>query len=271
MTTPFLLANPNPHGPHFYHSRQGKTVLAIVLHITAGLEELRGIVDHSAERTARYAATTDRRVSWHSGSDTDSSLDLLPSGYTAFHVQGYNSRTYGHEISKRTADWRYMAPSWVDATLHQAARHLAPKARELGIPLRHATKRELDEAIARNLNPVGFVDHWQLDPGRRSDPGLVGATDTFPWARFLSLVHRYQQPPTPAPQPAPRKSRHMILNIKDSPYNFFIRGAYPDGSLALVAVNETEFWELAGAGVQVVTVSHATFEKVRAGAAYAPQ
>lgn len=267
--TPYLLAHPNPFGPHFYNSRRG-TVVAIVVHVTAGLEDLDGMNDQSAEATARYAATTRRAVSWHSGSDADSALDLLPSGYTAFQCQGYNSRTYGHEISKRTPDWRYMTPSWVDATLHQAAKHLAPKARELGIPLRHATKREVDEAIARNLNPVGFIDHWQLDPGRRSDPGLVGGADTFPWARFLDLIRRYQQPPAPPSTPTHRKSRHMILNIKDSPYSFFVRGTHPDGSLVLVAVNEGEFWELAGAGVQVVTVSLPTFEKVRAGAAYVP-
>ena len=190
--TPFLLANPNPHGPHYYPSRRG-TVLAIVVHVTAGLEDLDGN-DGSAEATARYAATTTRPVSWHSGSDTDSAFDLLPADYTAFHCQGYNSRTYGHEISKRTADWRSMAPSWIDATLHQAARHLAVKARELGVPLRHATRQEVNDAIARNGPPVGVVGHHQLDPARRFDPGLIGNVDTFPWASFLELVHRYQQP-----------------------------------------------------------------------------
>jgi hypothetical protein len=183
----YLLDHRNPHGDHFYTSRRG-SILAIVVHITAGLEDLDGVDDHSAENTARYAATTDRQVSWHSGSDADSSLDLLPASYTAFHVHGYNSPTYGHEISKRETDWRDDPPGWVAKTLGRAAAHLAPKAAELGIPIRKAKKAELDAAIAVNGAPVGFIGHWELDPSRRSDPGRVGNLDTFPWDPFLAAL-----------------------------------------------------------------------------------
>ena len=198
----YLLDHPNPNGSHFYPSRRG-TVLAVVVHVTAGLEDLDGGVDRSAEATARYAATTDRAVSWHSGSDTDSSLDLLPAGFTAFHCKGYNSRTFGHEISKRSADWRNMPEWWGAATLHHAAKRLAVVARELGIPARHATRSELDDAIARNGQPVGFVGHHQLDPARRSDPGLVSGADTFPWQRFLGLVSGFMSPAPTTPTWAP--------------------------------------------------------------------
>src|SRR5688500_6361688 len=95
----YLLDNPNPNGPFYYTTRRGK-ILAMVVHITAGLEDLDATNDHSAEATARYAATTSRPVSWHLGSDTDSGFHLLPASYTAFHVRGYNSTTIGHEISK---------------------------------------------------------------------------------------------------------------------------------------------------------------------------
>lgn len=186
---PFLLRpeNRNPYGPHYYTSRRG-TVLAIVIHITAGLEDLDGVDDHSAEKTARYAATTSRPVSWHSGSDADSSLDLLPASYTAFHCQGYNSRTYGHEISKRDTDWRDEPPGWVAKTIGRAAAHLAPKAIELGVPIRKARRSDLDTAIAVNGAPAGFIGHWELDPGRRSDPGRVGNLDTFPWDPFFAAL-----------------------------------------------------------------------------------
>lgn len=159
-----------------------------MVHITAGLEDFDGVDDHSAEATARYAASTDRAVSWHSGSDSDSSLELLPVSFTAWHVQGYNSRTVGHEISKRSPDWRNAPAAWVEATLAHAARHLAPVARSLYVPIRKATKSELDAAIARNGAPVGFIGHHELDPSRRSDPGRVGNVDTFPWGRFLELL-----------------------------------------------------------------------------------
>jgi len=183
----YLLDSPNPNGDHFYTSRRGR-VLAIVVHITAGLEDLDATDDMSAEQTARYAATTDRAVSWHSGSDADSALDLLPDSYTAFQCQGYNSTTYGHEISKRHTDWRWMTEPWRTRTLTVAARHLAPKAAVLGVPRRHATRVELDRAIASNGDPVGFVGHWELDPARRFDPGLVGTLDTFPWTEFFALM-----------------------------------------------------------------------------------
>lgn len=186
--TPYLLENPNPFGPHYYPKRRGK-VLAIVMHVTAGLEGIAGRTDLSAEKTARYAATTDRKVSWHSGSDTDSHLQLVPDSFTAFHCVGYNSVTVGHEISKRDTCWADESPEWVAASLKQAAASLAPRAKDLGIPLRKASKAELDRAIRTNGAPVGFVAHSDLDPKRRSDPGK-----DFPWSRLFDLIAAMQSP-----------------------------------------------------------------------------
>lgn len=185
----YLLDHPNPHGPNYYTTRRGK-ILAYVIHITAGLEDLDGVDDHSAENTARYAATTDRPVSWHRGSDTDSGLELLPTTYTAFQVVGYNSTTIGHEISKRSPDWRPVAKTWIEKTLDQAAKLAGPALAKHGIPIRHATKAELDLQIARGSagQPVGLLGHHVLDPSRRLDPGLVGSLDTFPWATFLEKL-----------------------------------------------------------------------------------
>lgn len=194
-----LLDRPNPHGQHYYPTRV-KPLLAIVNHITAGLEDLDTVNDHSAENTANYAGNTDREVSWHSGSDTDSWVDLLPATYTAWHVLNYNSCTYGHEISKKHTDWRVMSPEWVHKTLRNAA--IGPDGRgglkqialRYGIPLRKATRAELDREIAnynagRPWKPVGFIGHTELQPEDRLDPGKVQSVDTFPWDQFFSYMH----------------------------------------------------------------------------------
>lgn len=188
-----LLDRRNPNGDHFYPSRNG-SALAVVVHVTAGLEDLDGVDDHSAENTAAYASNTDRDVSWHSGSDTDSWVDLLPGNHTAWHVINYNSRTYGHEISKTHTDWSVMPDEWVTKTLtvaaHGANGHggLRAIADQLGIPLRKATRAELDHAIRTGGAPVGFISHAELQPADRTDPGMVRGTDTFPWNRFIALL-----------------------------------------------------------------------------------
>ena len=188
----YLLSRPVSHGPKWYTSRR-RPILAIVEHVTAGLEDLDATDDQSAERTAAYAANTERQVSWHQGTDADSNLILLPDSYTAFHVSGYNSCTLGREISKRHTDWRTMPRHWVQATLGNAAPADAAWCRAHNIPVRKATRRELDEAIAHwqrtgEVRPVGFISHAELDPSRRSDPGFVRSTDTFPWHSYLELV-----------------------------------------------------------------------------------
>ncbi len=183
-----LLDQPNPNGPHYYTRRKGSLV-AFVQHITAGLQDygMEGD-DHSAEKVVRYAQTTTRAVSWHTSVDSDSVVELLPLNYTAFHCRGYNSRTAGQEISKRGTDWRSAPDDWVRRTLRNSAKAWAPKVKKYGMPLRHATRSEVDRSIAGDGRPVGFVGHFQLDPERRSDPGEVGTLDTFPWARLFGYI-----------------------------------------------------------------------------------
>jgi hypothetical protein len=200
-----LLDNPNPYGQHYYSTRR-RRLLAIVMHATAGAEDLDTIADLSAENVAHYAATTDREVSWHTGSDTDSWVDLLPSSYTAWHATDYNSCTHGHEMSKRHMDWRVMPALWIQKTLRMAAlgpdglSGLRKVALENNIPLRWATKAELDHALATDGEPVGFITHAELQWSDRRDPGYVtedGRTfDTFPRAEFMALLNQEDDMPT---------------------------------------------------------------------------
>lgn len=193
----YLLDRRNPYGDHFYTTRNNR-LLAIVVHVTAGADDLDALNDLSAENVSGYAATTDRQVSWHSGSDADSWVSLLPAHYTAWHASTYNSVTYGHEISKRTTDWRNVPENWIDKTLRMAAvgpdgtAGLRRIAADNGIPLRWATKAELDHARATGGGPVGFITHAEIQWDDRRDPGYVtegGRTfDTFPRERFMNLL-----------------------------------------------------------------------------------
>lgn len=217
----YLLDHKNPSGPNFYTTRRvpagtSYPVLACVVHITAGLQDDDGDyrVDSSAEETAHYAATTTRDVSWHSGSDANSSLLLLPDSYTAWQCHGYNSRTMGHEISKRDIIWADEDPEWVRLTLFEAAGSLRERLKARHIPFRRASKAELDHAIATNGKPVGLIDHSLLDPTRRRDPG-----PDFPWSRFISILTSIPIPPKP-PVPLPP------LPAEDIMYRRFIVNDY---------------------------------------------
>lgn len=171
-----LIGNPNRH---YYPTRRG-SILGIVLHVTAGLQDLDSVgVDHSAAGTNRYGATTDTVASWHVCTDSDSIEPALPPSYTAFHVKGYNSRTFGVEICNADARWDNKPAAWVEATLRNAATACAPIVAENRLPIRLATKAEVDATIATG-RPFGFTYHAWLQSDRR-DPGA-----DFPFAQFAS-------------------------------------------------------------------------------------
>lgn len=195
MTGYYLLDKPRA-GPTKWYPTRRRPVRGVVVHVTAGLEDLDGGSDHSAENTAEYARTTSRAVSWHSGADTDTAIRLLPPSHTAFHCANHNSTTLGLEISKKHTDWAGMDPVWVRNTLANAAKAVAdwwPVLYAEGIPLVKVTRAEWD------AGEKGFISHAELDPGRRSDPGWVkDRGDTFPWQQFFDAIAAEvtpQQPP----------------------------------------------------------------------------
>lgn len=179
----------NPH-QHFYPSRN-KPILLAVNHITAGIDDYDGD-DKSAEATLSYSATTATQASYHGIVDSDSIHDCLPDTYTAWAqgVRGYNfnSPALSLEIGKRTTDWTKAPAAWVEATLRNAAKWWAPRVKRWSIPLRLMTNRDEIQRLINANQPVGFTEHWRLDPGNRSDAGRVGNVTTFPWSTFFRYV-----------------------------------------------------------------------------------
>lgn len=175
----YLLDHPNPNGPHYYTTRQRcqHGILGphlIVIHTAESMPDFNP-PDLGAESVARYGATATRPVSWHDTIDSDSTIPMLPKGYTAFHVQGFNRCGYGIEIATRAASWASTPYVWKYATMQR----LAARIKEIRgpIPARVLTRRQVD------AGEYGIVGHNILDPTRRSDPGA-----DFDWRMLTDMV-----------------------------------------------------------------------------------
>lgn len=179
----YLLDNENPNAPRrsdgrrgwFYPGRRGRARI-ISLHTGEIAQDVDG-TDLSAERIARYFTRSTRPASYHEVVDSDSVVELLPHGYTAFSVVGWNSVQWSLSFATRTVDWS--GDSRDAAMLRRGAVRVAARCVQLGIPPVERSKREVEGGA------WGLVRHSTMDPGRRSDPG-----DKFPMSTFLSLVRR---------------------------------------------------------------------------------
>jgi N-acetyl-anhydromuramyl-L-alanine amidase AmpD len=160
--------NPDPATRRWYPTRRSPIRL-IVLHTAEVSPDWTG-QDLAAEAVARYGSQTTRRVSWHSTVDSDTTIPMLPDGYTAFHVQGYNSPSLGVEIATRASAWSSAPPGWVEAVIGRLADVIRVWQIRYAIPTVRLTRGQVDAGAA------GIVAHATLDPARRSDPGA-----TFPW------------------------------------------------------------------------------------------
>ncbi len=176
MTGFYLLDHPNPYGPHYYTTRQrcqhgivGPHL--VVIHTAENLPDFVA-PDLGAEGVARYGATTSRSVSWHATVDSDSTIPMLPSGFTAFHVRGFNRCGYGIEIATTAGSWDATPARWKLAALSRVADHIL----EVGLPTNVLGSGD-------SLAGYGIVGHARLDPARRSDPGAG-----FDWGLLSSLL-----------------------------------------------------------------------------------
>jgi hypothetical protein len=158
-----------------WYTTRAKPVRLIVIHTAENLPDFDGS-DSGAEAVAAYGAST-TRASWHSTVDSDSTIRMLPDGFTAWHVRGYTSESLGIELATQAAKWPTAPAAWTTRILNRAADVVAQWC------LTHDLPPVLLDAADVAAGKKGITGHHVLDPTRRTDPG-----PEFPWTRFINLV-----------------------------------------------------------------------------------
>jgi len=171
----YLVDNENPNASLRENGKKGN-------YYPKRSREIQGIVVHTAEggtnatAIANYLANTDRTASAHVVIDDEKIVNLLPDDYTAFHVRRHNSKSLGLELAYYASDWGKDA-EYEDALLKMSSKWCAEKSQLYDIPTRRVS---FDDWLKGDK---GYISHSELDPGRRTDPGM-----NFPWDKFFTLI-----------------------------------------------------------------------------------
>jgi hypothetical protein len=184
-----LLDNPNPHMRQYRAPRREQPSGVVAVHTAENAPDL-SPPDDGAENVAGWISRRTDPGSYHRLCDSDSIVALVPWDFEAWHdATGTNAHSVGISAATRAAEWESKPQAWRDGCVGRMAFAAADYAHWLAsthgivIPARRVTA---DEARAR---VPGFVSHAELDPGRRSDPG-VG----FPWDQFLATFTWLRNP-----------------------------------------------------------------------------
>ena len=181
----YLIDNPNPNAqatsPYSQWGYWGipdalpQPPRVITVHTAENTPDLVG-TDGGAEAVARFFASTSRRVSVHKVIDSDSIIDLLPDTHRAIHSRSAWKDSLSFEISYRAA-WCGRNPAYEARLLTKAAEICRNWVSQHGITVRRIDLAEYQAGES------GFIAHADLDPTRRTDPGV-----RFPWNTFLTLI-----------------------------------------------------------------------------------
>ncbi len=166
--------------------RDGKKVMFIVIHYTAGSER-----STSAEDGAAYDQRRTDGTSTHYFVDRDSVVQCVLTKNRANAARSKGNRL---GIQYELCGTVQTRAQWLDAaslpTLHNAAKQVARDCKKYGIPVRRLSVAETRRAWTDFPNgPKGIVGHvdctnaYPEDGGDHTDPG-----PQFPWADFLDMV-----------------------------------------------------------------------------------
>lgn len=171
----YLLDNENPYATQRENNKKGH-------YYPVRTRDIQGIVVHTtesnadAESIAKYFSNTQRVVSAHAVVDDLRIVSLLPDDFTAFHVRGHNSKSLGLELSYYASNWG-VDKTFETGIIANAAKWASDKCEAYNIPPRRLTRQEW------LTGQKGFISHAELDPERRTDPGM-----NFPWEQFFTLI-----------------------------------------------------------------------------------
>lgn len=193
-----LLENPYPEGitwalqhsaakrRHWTPGRRGNIEpRVIVIHMAQSpsrwwnKERPPELKDRSAEKLARYGATTRRKVSWHACTDSDGVVWCVRDTDTAWHCRGANDYSLGLELTGEVNYWGHkdVDTSWQHLAVTEAAKVAAIWCHRWNI------NPVWISAEAARYGESGIVTHAVMDPARRTDPGI-----NFPANDFIRFV-----------------------------------------------------------------------------------
>ena len=209
----YLLSNANrvrQYGSTRRKTRHGGSPTgAIILHCVQGISDLDG-PDTSAENTARWITRdSTRQASYHTITDRDSIVRMIPFNMEAWHDTTSNNYSIGISVNWVVEDLPRMNEEQLNQYYEQFALAVLEavewlkKTRNITVPLDRMLTRA--EVVA---GKPGISTHGRMDPGRRYDP--FGRTLDNKYEReFMHHLRKkageqgLPQPGTPAPAPTP--------------------------------------------------------------------
>lgn len=192
--TAYLVANP-PRRSQYRRPRRAKPSGTVVLHSAENAPDLRP-PDDGAENIASFIRGRSDPGSYHVICDQDSSIQLVPFEWEAFHDgTGSNPWSIGLSLALRAADWPKLTDQqqlWYMASLATAARQASDWLHahySVSVPTRRLTKSSPSQP--------GFCSHqdrenWFGSAGRRTDPWR---NDEGMWHLFLTLYEDTRRTP----------------------------------------------------------------------------
>jgi len=171
-----------PARSQYRNPRRAAVTGAVVVH-TAEVEADTTLPDRGAEAVAAFIASrTDGPGSYHTVVDSDTIVRVGRYEWEMFHEgTGGNRWSLGLSFACKAEQWPTLPDRWFVGALRNGATEAANMARWVKSTVGVVVPGRRITAAEYRAGKPGFVGHGELDPGRRSDPGL-----DFPWGKFLA-------------------------------------------------------------------------------------